>query len=85
LICDRTEKVGDLGREKFLFYGNGLLNALKNVAAVNMNKVTLELRIKVGGKMGVLFVTEGTAESHLKVGVKCSFPENKEMDKSESG
>jgi hypothetical protein len=57
LICDRTKKVGDLGREKFLSYGNGLLNALKNVAVANVNKVTLELGIKVGGKMSIPFVT----------------------------
>jgi hypothetical protein len=54
----RLKKVGDLDRENFLFYGNGLLNALKNVAVMKVNKVTLELGIKVGGKMGISFVTE---------------------------
>ena len=34
------------------------LNALKNVAVMKVNKVTLELGIKVGGKMGISFVTE---------------------------
>jgi hypothetical protein len=51
-----------LDREKFLSYGNGLLNTLKNVAVANVNKVMLELGIKVGGRMGVSFVTGGTAE-----------------------
>ena len=44
-----------------------MLNALKNLAVANGNKVMLELRIKVGGKMSVPFVTEGTAVSDLKV------------------
>jgi hypothetical protein len=42
-----------------LFYGNGLLNALKNLSVANVNKVTLEVGIKVGGKMGVSFVMGG--------------------------
>jgi len=44
------------------------------VAAMKVNKVTLELGIKVGGKMGAPFITEGTAESNLRVMVKCLFP-----------
>jgi len=59
--------------ETILFYGNGLLNALENVAVANVDKMTLELWIKVGGKMGVPFVTEGKAESNLKVTVEFSF------------
>jgi hypothetical protein len=44
------EKVGDLGRKKFLFYENGLLNALKNVTVANVNKVTLEWGLRLGGR-----------------------------------
>jgi hypothetical protein len=62
-----------------------LLNALKNVAVANVDKVTLEFGIKVGGKMGVLFETEGTEESNLKVTVECSFPVKKEVGRSKSG
>ena len=39
---------------------NVVLNALKHVSLANVNKVKLKLGIKVGGKMGVPFVTEGT-------------------------
>lgn len=66
--------------QTILSYTNVALNALKNVSSANVNKVTLEFGIKVGGKMGVPFVTEGTAESNLKVTVECSFPQNKHLD-----
>jgi hypothetical protein len=42
-----------------LSYGNGLLNALRNVAVANLSKVMLELGIKVDGKRGVPFGTGG--------------------------
>jgi hypothetical protein len=77
--------------QTILSYTNVALNALKNVSSANVNKVTLEFGIKVGGKMGIPFVTEGTAESNLKVTVECSFPVKdpakdpvKSQDKQES-
>lgn len=48
--------------ETILYYGNGLLYALENVAVANVNKVTLELRIKVGEKMRVPFVKRKNRE-----------------------
>lgn len=56
-------------------YTNDTLNAFRNIASGNINKVTLEFGIKVGGKAGIPYVTEGSAESHLKITVECSFPE----------
>jgi hypothetical protein len=50
------------------------LNAFRALANANINKVTLEFGIKVGGKAGVPYVTEGSAESNLKITVECSFP-----------
>ncbi len=55
-------------------YTNYTLNAFKKVASANVDKVTLEFGIKVGGKAGIPYVTEGTAESNLKITVECSFP-----------
>ena len=55
-------------------YTNHTLNAFKNIADANINKVTLEFGIKIGGKAGIPYVTEGTAESNLKITVECSFP-----------
>ena len=56
-------------------YTNYTLNAFRNIASANINKVTLEFGIKVGGKAGIPYVTEGSAESNLKITVECSFPE----------
>jgi hypothetical protein len=50
------------------------LNAFKNVASANVDKVTLEFGIEVGGEAGVPYVTKGTAKSNLKIKVECSFP-----------
>ncbi len=56
-------------------YTNYTLNAFRNIASANINKVTLEFGIKVGGKAGIPYVTEGSAQSNLKITVECSFPE----------
>jgi hypothetical protein len=56
-------------------YTSYTLNAFRNIASANINKVTLEFGIKVGGKAGIPYVTEGSAESHLKITVECSFLE----------
>lgn len=50
------------------------LNAFKKIAVANVDKVTLEFGIKVGGEAGIPYVTKGTAESNLKITVECSFP-----------
>ncbi|WP_320192512.1 CU044_2847 family protein [uncultured Desulfobacter sp.] len=54
-------------------YTNHTLNAFREVAAANVDKVTLEFGIKVGGEAGIPYVTKGTAESNLKITVECSF------------
>ncbi len=50
------------------------LNAFKQIPIDNINKVTLEFGIEVGGEAGVPYVTKGTAKSNLKITVECSFP-----------
>ncbi|MEO8893072.1 MAG: CU044_2847 family protein [Coleofasciculaceae cyanobacterium] len=54
------------------------LNAFKKVAIANVNKVTLEFGIEIGGEAGVPYVTKGTAKSNLKITVECSFPDKNE-------
>ena len=54
------------------------LNAFKKIPIANIDKVTLEFGIKVGGEAGIPYVTKGTAESNLKVTVECSFPDQLE-------
>lgn len=58
-------------------YTQYTLNAFRQVANANINKVTLEFGMKVGGKAGIPYITEGTGESNLKITVECSFPDNK--------
>lgn len=55
-------------------YTSHTLNAFKEITDANISKVTLEFGIKIGGKAGIPYVTEGTAESNLKITVECTFP-----------
>lgn len=54
------------------------LSAFKKVAIANVDKVTLEFGIELGGEAGVPYVTKGTAKSNLKITVECSFPKEPE-------
>ncbi|MGG6237665.1 CU044_2847 family protein [Nodosilinea sp. AN01ver1] len=54
-------------------YTSYTMNAFKDMANANVEKVTLEFGLKVGGEAGVPYVTKGTAESNLKITVECSF------------
>ncbi|AVH72271.1 CU044_2847 family protein [Nostoc sp. 'Lobaria pulmonaria (5183) cyanobiont'] len=60
------------------------LNAFKKIPVANIDKVTLEFGIKVGGEAGIPYVTKGTAESNLKVTVECSFPDQLEKQTQQS-
>lgn len=50
------------------------LSAFKQIGVANVDKVTLEFGIKIGGKTGIPYITEGSGECHLKVTVESSFP-----------
>ena len=54
-------------------YTSHTLSAFKNMADGNVDKVTLQFGIRVGGEAGVPYVTKGTAESNLSITVECSF------------
>jgi len=55
-------------------YTTYTLSAFRQVAIANVEKVTLEFGIEIGGEAGVPYVTKGTAKSNLKITVECSFP-----------
>ncbi len=55
------------------------LSAFKDFAAAEIEEVTLKFGMKLGGKAGIPYITEGTAESNLEIEVKCTFPK-KESD-----
>jgi hypothetical protein len=57
-------------------YTNYTMNAFRDMASANVEKVTLEFGLKVGGEAGVPYVTKGTAESNLKITVECSFKDH---------
>jgi hypothetical protein len=42
----------------------------------NVDKVTLEFGIEIGGETGIPYVTKGTAKSNLKMQVECSFTDD---------
>ncbi|CAG1020200.1 hypothetical protein DOJK_00168 [Patescibacteria group bacterium] len=50
------------------------LNAFRQVTHANVNKVTLEFGVNVGGKAGIPYITEGSIGSNIKVTVECTFP-----------
>lgn len=54
-------------------YTHYTLNAFQEIYNANINKVTLEFGISIGGKTGIPYVTEGSANSSLKITVECSF------------
>jgi Trypsin-co-occurring domain 1 len=60
-------------------YTTYTLNAFRHLAIANVDKVTLEFGIKVGGEAGIPYVTKGTAESNLKITVECSFPKERSI------
>ena len=49
------------------------LNAFKNMATANVDKVKLEFGVTVTGEGGVPYITKGSAECNLKITVECSF------------
>lgn len=57
-------------------YTHSTLSAFKNMADANVDKVTLQFGIRVGGEAGVPYVTKGTAESNLSITVECSFDQD---------
>lgn len=55
-------------------YTEYALNAFKNFTTAEVEEITLKFGIKLGGKKGIPFVTEGSAEGNLEVQIKCKFP-----------
>jgi hypothetical protein len=56
------------------------LSAFKNFGAAEIQEVSLKFGLKVGGKAGIPYITEGSAESNLEISVKCTFPDSTKSD-----
>ena len=57
-------------------YAAYAVGAFKNFSAAKIDGVTLKFGLKIGGKVGIPYITEGSTESNLEIEVKCSFPDN---------
>lgn len=55
-------------------YTSYTLNAFKQIAIANVDKVTLKFGIRLSGEAGIPYITKGSAEGNLEVSVECSFP-----------
>ena len=62
-----------------LTYTSYTLAAFKKVAVANIDKVTLEFGVEIGGEVGIPYITKGTAKSNLKIQVECSFADDKKQ------
>ena len=60
--------------KKIRGYTKLALGAFKNFSEAEVEEVTIKFGIKLGGKKGIPFVTEGSAESNFEFEVKCKFP-----------
>ncbi|MDQ2099955.1 MAG: CU044_2847 family protein [Microcoleus anatoxicus] len=57
-------------------YAMYAVTAFKDFGAAEVEEVTLKFSIKMGGKTGIPYITEGSAESNLEIEVKCKFPKS---------
>jgi hypothetical protein len=61
-------------RQLIRFYAINAVSAFKDFGAAEVEEVTLKFGLKMGGKAGIPYVTEGSTESNLEIQVKCKFP-----------
>lgn len=54
------------------------ISAFHNLGIAEVQEVNLKFGVKLGGKAGCPYITEGFAESNLEISVKCAFPQLKE-------
>ncbi|MBM0743073.1 hypothetical protein JOY44_15905 [Phormidium sp. CLA17] len=50
------------------------VSAFRDFGVADVQEVNLKFGVKLGGKAGVPYITEGSAESNLEISVKCTFP-----------
>ena len=61
-------------RQLIRFYAMYAISAFKDFGAAEIEEVSLKFGLKMGGKAGIPYITEGSAESNLEIQVKCKFP-----------
>ena len=75
-VRERMDQAQQLIRD----YTEYALNAFRNLPTAEVEEVTLKFGIKMGGKAGIPFVTEGTTEGNLEIEVKCKLTGNGSSD-----
>ncbi|MBD2532685.1 hypothetical protein H6G97_25105 [Nostoc flagelliforme FACHB-838] len=78
----RTDAIARMqqARQMIRSYTMYALSAFKDFNAAEIEEVRLKFGIKLGGKAGIPYITEGSAESNLEIEVKCKFPEKPKPD-----
>jgi hypothetical protein len=61
-------------RQMIRGYVSYALSAFEEFEGANIEEVNLKFGLKIGGKAGIPYITEGSAESNLEIAVKCTFP-----------
>jgi Trypsin-co-occurring domain 1 len=61
-------------RQMIRGYVTYALSAFEDFEGANIEEVNLKFGLKIGGKAGIPYITEGSAESNLEISVKCTFP-----------
>jgi hypothetical protein len=69
-------------RQLIRSYAMYAVTAFKDFGAAEVEEITLKFGIKMGGKAGIPYITEGSAESNLEIEVKCKFPKSAASEKS---
>lgn len=77
MATDAAKHVASSLRGVVKAMANTTLNAVRDSIGANVDKVTLEFGVTVGGEAGVPFVTSGKADGSVKVKVECSFQERR--------
>ncbi|HEY9670450.1 MAG TPA: CU044_2847 family protein [Waterburya sp.] len=70
-------------RQMIRAYTAYALSAFKDFGAGEIEEVTLKFGIKLGGKVGIPYITEGSSESNLEIEVKCKLPNQQKQDSAQ--
>ncbi|MEH1863082.1 MAG: CU044_2847 family protein [Nostoc sp.] len=78
----RTDAIARMqqARQMIRSYTIYAFSAFKDFNTAEIEEVRLKFGIKLGGKAGIPYITEGSAESNLEIEVKCKFPEKPKPD-----
>lgn len=58
-------------------YTKYTLNAFRDAALAEVQKVTLEFGVNLSGEGGVPYIATGTVDCNVKITVECAFPQRK--------